>query len=245
MTDTNQQIELAAIQRRNFIKNGFMLTLSGATGLSLLSGCKGKDEKEEEGEGQKVSPPEDLMQEHGLLNRVLLIYDTCRIHLIIKKDFPKEALSNAAGIIRTFVEDYHEKQEENYLFPRFQKANQLMDLVQILLQQHSAGRVITERIMQLSKSASPSDTENQNLIKLLTDFNTMYRPHEAREDTVLFPAFRKIVSKNEYDSLGEEFENNEHKLFGNEGFETMVAKVAEIEKSLGIYELGQFTPKEI
>jgi len=244
MTDT-QHIELAAIQRRNFIKNGFMLTLSGATGLSLLSGCKGKDEKEEEGEGQKVSPPEDLMQEHGLLNRVLLIYDTCRIHLIIKKDFPKVALSNAAGIVRTFVEDYHEKQEENYLFPRFQKANQLTDLVQTLLQQHNAGRTITERIMQLSKSASPSDAETQNLIKLLTDFNTMYRPHEAREDTVLFPAFRKIVSKNEYDSLGEEFENNEHKLFGNDGFETMVAKVAEIEKSLGIYELGQFTPKEI
>ncbi|AHF17361.1 hypothetical protein NIASO_06125 [Niabella soli DSM 19437] len=30
----------------------------------------------------------------------------------------------------------------------------------------------------------------------------MYRPHEAREDTVLFPAFRKIVSRHEYDSLG-------------------------------------------
>ncbi|WP_051084263.1 hypothetical protein [Segetibacter koreensis] len=68
-------------------------------------------------------------------------------------------------------------------------------------------------------------------------------PHEAREDTVLFPAFRKIVSKNEYDSLGEEFENNEHKLFGEDGFETMVNKVADIEKSLGIYDLAQFTPK--
>jgi hypothetical protein len=29
----------------------------------------------------------------------------------------------------------------------------------------------------------------------------MYNPHEAREDTVLFPAFRNLVSKNEYDSL--------------------------------------------
>jgi hypothetical protein len=37
--------------------------------------------------------------------------------LINKQTFPKEALSNAAGIIRTFVEDYPEKQEENYLFP--------------------------------------------------------------------------------------------------------------------------------
>ena len=42
----------------------------------------------------------------------------------------------------------------------------------------------------------------------------MYRPHESREDTVLFPAFRKIVSRNEYDSLGEEFEKNEQEAAG-------------------------------
>jgi hypothetical protein len=71
----------------------------------------------------------------------------------------------------------------------------------------------------------------------------MYRPHEAREDTILFPTLRKIISKNEYYSLGEDFEDREHKLFGEDGFETMVEKVASIEKQLGIYELWQFTPK--
>jgi hemerythrin-like domain-containing protein len=183
------------------------------------------------------------MQEHGrLLNRVLLIYDTCWMHLINKEAFPKEAILNSANIIRTLVEDYHEKQEENYLFPRFQKANQFTDLVNILLKQHQVGRRLTDHIMQLSKSQTATATENQKLIQLLTSFNTMYRPHEAREDTVLFPAFRKLVSKNEYDSLGEEFENNEHKLFGRDGFETMVSKVEAIEKSLNIYELSQFTP---
>lgn len=227
--------------RRDFVKQGLILTLSGVAGVGLLSGCKNNEEKEEE--GQEVSPPEDLMQEHGLLNRILLIYDTCKTHLVNKTAFPKEALGNAAGIIRTFVEDYHEKQEENYLFPRFKKANQLTDLVDVLLQQHQAGRSITDQIMQLTKSQTATETENQQLVALLASFNTMYRPHEAREDTVLFPAFRKLVSKHEYDSLGEEFENNEHKLFGKDGFETMVNKVAAIEKSLGIYGLAQFTPK--
>jgi hemerythrin-like domain-containing protein len=70
----------------------------------------------------------------------------------------------------------------------------------------------------------------------------MYRPHEAREDTILFPSFRKIVSKHEYDSLGEEFEKNEEKIFGKDGFETILNKVEEIENSLGIYELARFTP---
>src|SRR5439155_19817321 len=125
----------------------------------------------------------------------------------------------------------------------FQKANQLTDLINVLLQQHQAGRRLTDQIMQLTKSQNSTEAENQKLIQLLTSFNAMYRPHEAREDTILFPAFRKIVSKNEYDSLGEEFEKNEHKLFGKEGFETMVNKVMTLEKQLGIYELAQFTPK--
>ncbi len=225
-------------QRRNFIKNSIIVTVTGAAGLGLLSGCQDKEE-----EDQKVSPPEDLMQEHGLLNRVLLIYDTCRTHLEAGSSFPSDALSNAAGVIRTFVEDYHEKQEENYLFPRFKKANQLTDLVDVLLAQHQAGRTLTDQIMYLAKVNILADTEKQKLIQSLTAFNTMYRPHETREDTVLFPAFRKIVSKHEYDSLGEEFEKNEHKLFGDNGFESMVEKVANIEKTLGIYELNQFTPR--
>jgi len=152
-------------------------------------------------------------------------------------------LLSSAGIIRTFVEDYHEKQEENYLFPRFKKANQLTDLVDVLLQQHAAGRMLTDQITQITRQSTRTEAEDQKLVELLTAFNSMYRPHEAREDTVLFPAFRKIVSQHEYDSLGEDFENNEHKLFGEGGFEMMVGKVADIEKKLGIYELAQFTPK--
>jgi hemerythrin-like domain-containing protein len=71
----------------------------------------------------------------------------------------------------------------------------------------------------------------------------MYRPHEAREDTVLFPAFRELVSEHEFDALGEEFEKKEDQVFGDEGFFKVVGQVAELEKKLGIFDLAQFTPK--
>ena len=223
--------------RRDFIQRGIQYgVVSGLTSIAIL-GCSEKKKEEKE-----VSPPEDLMQEHGLLNRILLIYDHCKFSLVNGQSFDPAILLNSAGVIRTFVEDYHEKQEEDYLFPRFKKANQLTSLVQILKQQHDAGRAITDQIMRLTRSGTLTETENQRMIRLLTDFNVMYRPHEAREDTVLFPAFRKIISQHEYDSLGEEFERNEQKRFGADGFETMVGKVAEIERQLGIYELAQFTP---
>jgi hypothetical protein len=74
-------------------------------------------------------------------------------------------------------------------------------------------------------------------------FRRQFAPHEAREDTVLFPAFRGIVWANEFDSLGEDFEKKENELFGQDGFEKMVDKVAGLEKILGIYDLAQLTPK--
>ena len=226
--------------RRDFIKTGLKLAVvTGIAGSGLLSACADADTDKD----QKVSPPEDLMQEHGLLRRVLMIYDHCKMQLITDNIFHSHAIAESAAIIRSFIEDYHEKQEEDYIFPRMTKANQLQGLVQILWIQHKAGRTITDRITQICKSKTLTDSENKQLIALLANFNTMYRPHAAHEDTVLFPAFRRIVSHKEYNQMGEEFEDNEHRLFGSDGFEGVVQKVAAIEKELGIYDLMQFTPK--
>jgi len=53
------------------------------------------------------------------------------------------------------------------------------------------------------------------------------------------------VSVHEYHSLAEEFEEKEHTLFGKDGFDTVIAEVAELEKTLGLYDLSQFTPTNI
>jgi hemerythrin-like domain-containing protein len=228
----------SAHSRRNFIEKGLKTTIvTGIVGVGLLTGCK-------EGDEEDVTPPEDLMREHGILNRVLLVYDHFVTMLTASQSINPQSLTDAAGIIHTFIEDYHEKQEEDFLFPRFEKANKLTDLVSVLRVQHRQGRVITGKLLQLGKQSQiATDSDKQQLNELLTSFIHMYRPHEAREDTVLFPALRSIVSKHEFDSLGEDFEKREHQLFGESGFETFVDKIANIEKQLGIYELGQFTPK--
>jgi hemerythrin-like domain-containing protein len=201
-------------------------------------------EKSGKEEGEEISPAEDLMREHGVLNRVLLIYEEHRRRLEAKQDFDPAVLSDAAGIIRHFVEDYHEKLEEDYLFPRFRKAGKHVDLVDTLLQQHQAGRRLTAEIQQLAVAGTAKDdSKRRQLSDALHSFIRMYRPHEAREDTVLFPAFRKVVSPHEYGALGEEFEKKEDQLFGDEGFFRVVGQVAGLEKKLAIYELAQFTPK--
>jgi hemerythrin-like domain-containing protein len=184
------------------------------------------------------------MREHGVLKRVLLVYDEAIRRIDAKQDLPPDAVRDSATIIRTFIEDYHEKLEEDYLFPRFEKAGQLTDLTKVLRTQHQAGRRVTDQITQLATAQTLKVPQSAARLRdLLHQFTRMYAPHEAREDTVLFPAFRKIVSREEYGALGEDFEKKEHELFGEEGFDRIVDRVAGIEKRLGIYDLAQFNPK--
>ena len=229
----------ARTTRRNFVLGSTTALGAGLVIPGLASGAGAEDEGKED-----ISPAEDLMREHGVLNRILLIYDEHLRLLDAKQTFDPGVLASAAGIVRHFVEDYHEKLEEDFLFPRFRNAHKLVDLVDTLLEQHRAGRRVTAQIEQLANAATLKDEgKRRQLGESLRAFVRMYRPHEAREDTVLFPAFRGIVSAHEYGALGDDFEKKEDELFGDEGFFKVVDQVAELEKKLGIHELSRFTPK--
>ncbi len=216
--------------RREFLTGGLVITGVVMAPRAIAFGKAGKGD---------VSTNEDLMREHGVLKRVLLCYDEIIHRIDTGETFPPESVRDGATIIRNFIEQYHEKLEEQHLFPRFRKANMLVDLVNALETQHTAGRKVTERIL----ASKGSDADDKRALQHdLKAFVRMYAPHEAREDTVLFPALHQIVSPHEYDALGEEFETIERKTFGGDGFEMYRDKVAAIEKTLGIYDLAQFTP---
>src|SRR5437868_1335104 len=142
-----------------------------------------ENEKTEKSQpSEEVSPAEDLMREHGLLNRILLIYDEHLRRLNAKQDFDPAILASAADIIKRFVEDYHEKLEENYLFPRFRKAGKLVDLVDVLLAQHQAGRRVTARIQQLATAAVVTAAAKRRALSAVVQaFTRLHRPHDALE----------------------------------------------------------------
>ncbi len=222
------------------LRRRFLSSSAGTVAILLASAVPSTAAKEEE----EVSPAEDLMREHGVLKRVLMIYREAIRRIDAREDVPPEVLSSSAKLIRTFVEDYHEKLEQDYLFPRFRKAGKLVDLVNVLEGQHKKGRILTDTTIHLATAASLKDPGQRTKLRdSLAQFVRMYEPHEAREDTVLFPAFHELVPKREYDALGEDFEKKENQLFGGEGFEKNVDAVAALEKKLGIYDLAQFTPK--
>ncbi len=230
--------------RRAFLRcSSFWLASTAAAGAGAAAAlARAADPPKREKERPEVGPTEDLMREHGVVLRVLAIYGEVLRRLDTAPEVA-QPLAETTQLVRAFIEDYHEKQEEDFLFPRFRQAGRLTSLVDTLQQQHQAGRRITETVLRLANPAGLQDEANRReLGDALRSFGHMYVPHAGYEDTVLFPAVREIISPHEFKKLGDTFEHREHQLFGEEGFERQVERLAAIEKSIGITDLSQFTP---
>jgi len=225
--------------RRRFLKDA--VEVGGAV-LVAAAGFRASAAERKEAE-KEVSPTEDLMREHGVLRRILLVYGEVIRRVDSGNPVDAEPVAKAAAIIRAFIEDYHERDEEEFVFPRFKKAGKLTGLVDVLLQQHQAGRTLTAQIQRLATPAALKQPESRaEMAQTMRLFKRMYEPHAAREDTVLFPAFAQMLSEKELHALMDTFEQKEKALpLGD--FEKMVTEVMAIEKAFGMLELAKFTPK--
>ncbi|MEV5409334.1 hemerythrin domain-containing protein [Thermopolyspora sp. NPDC052614] len=190
-----------------------------------------------------ISPPEDLMREHGVLKRALLVYREVIARIERGDDVPRHELGGAASVIRSLIHDHHEHVEERYLFSVLLRANRMTSTVEVLRSQHEAGRMLTSVLLTVDNTRGAFDRRaRQELVETMAAFIRMYEPHEAREDTEVFPAFRAIMPPQTFADLSERLREEEYRRFGPMGFSRYVRRIADIEKSLGINELAQFTP---
>jgi hemerythrin-like domain-containing protein len=227
-------------------RRGF-LQASAIGGASLLmAGChrNAGNSKEEETKGEEVTATEDLMREHGVLRRALLVYAESVPKL--RSNAPSlspDALQKTAKLFRTFGEDYHEKKlEEAYIFPAVKKAGGgATSLPDILVTQHNRGREITEYILSLTSGARFDAAAGDSLAQVLTSFVRMYEHHAALEDTIIFPAWKATLTEDQMDEMGDKFEEIEQQQFGKDGYQDAVKQIGDIEAALGLADLAQFT----
>jgi hemerythrin-like domain-containing protein len=190
---------------------------------------------------------EDLMTEHGLLLRILLIYREVVRRIQADEPLPAPArLHQAALIIHDFIEGFHEPLEEGYVFPPLSNGPLGQDVSTLLLQ-HARGRQQTQAILAETgtRGAALKAGARGRMGAAMATFVRVYEPHEAREDTVIYPAFRSKCSPTEIVQLSKHFADLERQQFGSNGAAEMLARVVSIEKLLGIYDLAQYTPPNL
>ena len=225
---------------------GAGVLLNACRNTQTRSGGATNDEKGPatgEAEPIEVTATEDLMREHGILRRALLVYRAAANRLRQDSPMPLDVLEKAANLFRVFGEDYHEKKlEEVFIFPALKKTPGVAAAyVDVLLAQHARGREITDYLLSISQADRIASNNLAPLVMALESFARMYDHHAAIEDTVVFPAWKAAVGANELDALGEKFEEIEHEQFGSDGFESALKRMEEIEESLGLSNLDMFT----
>jgi len=197
-----------------------------------LAGCSGGDED--------VGAVEDLMREHGILRRAILVFRECAQRLSGGGQVDARALHQTAQLFRNFGEDYHEKKlEEENIFPQLRdKGGDGAAMVQVLIDQHNRGRAIIDYVLASTKGAIVQGAE---LVAPLNTFELMYENHAAREDTIIFPAWKKAIGEHAVKEMGDKFEDIEKKQFGGDGFDMAVKQIGEIEQMLGLSDIAQFS----
>jgi hemerythrin-like domain-containing protein len=232
-------IEFDNARRRLIMAAGAGLVLAGANNQIVQAA-----EKDVDGE-KEVGAVEDLMREHGVLRRAILIYREAAVKLRAKPaGVDPDALRRTALLFRSFGEDYHEKKlEEAHIFPTIRRAGgQAAAYVDILIAQHQRGREITDYVLALTAKGAIVSADAEPLARALDGVELMYEHHTAHEDTVVFPAWKDALSAHQLDEMGEQFEEIEHRQFGKDGFEDAVAQIAHIEQALGFAAIARFTP---
>jgi hemerythrin superfamily protein len=104
-------------------------------------------------------------------------------------------------------------------------------LVDTLRQQHQRGREINRWLIDLCKGGTIADARRQDVAMAMDGFARMYEAHAAKEDTIVFQAWRKSLSKHQLEEASELFEEIEKAQFDGAG----------IEQRLGIADLARFT----
>jgi hemerythrin-like domain-containing protein len=213
---------------------------AGAVGASLRRGRAEEDESKE----KEVKAVEDLMREHGVLRRALLVYTTAAARLRSGNgNVPADALTQTAQLFRKFGEDYYERMlEEQHVFPALKAAKGPVEkLPDVLKEQHQRGRAITDYVIAVTRGGSIGSANSKPLAEALDGLVLMYRHHAATEDTVVFPAWKELVSARQYDELSDRFEELEQQMFGKDGFTDAVARIEKVEQAFGIADLAALT----
>ncbi|MGA2064778.1 MAG: hemerythrin domain-containing protein [Thermoguttaceae bacterium] len=187
------------------------------------------------------------MLQHAIEERLLGIYEELADRLRTPEDRrAPDLLRQAAALVRQLYEDFHQRLEEQYVFPHFENHAQLGPLVKTLRAQHAAGRQATDGIVQALGAAGdhaahgarpPTAAVRSSLARACRATVRLHRPHMAREATDLFQTLYDVLPSATLDELAEQFEKKQEKVFGEDGFKNLLAQIAGIEKELGLYEL--------
>lgn len=105
---------------------------------------------------------------------------------------PRRALT----LFRVFGSEFHETAlEEHRVFPAVRAAGApAAELVPVLIRQHNRSHEINSFVVTVLARGKITNNDGAAMADALDGFVHMYEHHAAREDTIVFPTWRRAIS---------------------------------------------------
>ncbi len=220
--------------RRRFLK---MAGAAGLSGVGMAVGGTARGGGSEE-DWRPIS--EQLMLEHGIVHRMLLVFDEIADRLESGDELPS-AVNASANIVDEFIESYHEELEEKLIFPALEQAGEHSGMVDELRRQHEVGRELARQGYYLLGQGQLTDAGRRGkLVSTFRDYARMYRAHAAWEDTVAFADLRNVMDKENFREVSRKLKGIRADKLGEDGVENSLGRLQRVERALGIANLSSY-----
>jgi hemerythrin-like domain-containing protein len=151
---------------------------------------------------------EDLSHEHELIRRMISVMEALIVDLRSGTPGIADDLKEAIRFVRGFADKCHHGKEERLLFPLIASKNQTVANmpVRILTSEHDAGRTLIKDLEDAVTAMEAGDERaSARAAQALTLYTRMLRKHIDKEEDVVFPLARTLITAEEADLLAEQF----------------------------------------
>ncbi|MGD8307036.1 MAG: hemerythrin domain-containing protein [Ignavibacteria bacterium] len=176
---------------------------------------------------------EILMEEHRVIERVLVSLEKAAKQLYSGKAIPAEFFLKAADFIKGFADGCHHQKEEGVLFKSLVSNGMPEDSgpVAAMLFEHEEGRRFTHSMQDAAeKLKSGDETVIADITKNALEYVALLRAHINKEDSVLFPLSDRVIPVEQHQKISDAFDHIEKEETGVGVHEKYLAIADELEK---------------
>ncbi len=173
---------------------------------------------------------DSLEHEHRTIEKILRVTGVLVDELTENRDIDDDILRDLCQFLRVYGHQCHHGKEESYLFPMLERHGVPEEGCPLgaLRHEHERSRVLTQELVQASAEYAANRHEGASaLSEVLRNIAQFYPAHIWKEEYLLFPMARKVLSEEDDQRLLKEFKSVESDIYSyaHESYEQLATEL--------------------
>jgi len=171
-----------------------------------------------------------LEQEHRTIEKIVRVTGVLADELAENRDIDDDILRDLCQFLRVYGHQCHHGKEESYLFPMLERHGVPEEGCPLgaLRHEHERSRVLTQELVKASAEYAANRHDGSSaLSEVLRNIAQFYPAHIWKEEYLLFPMARKVLSEEDDQRLLKEFKSVESDIYSyaHESYEQLATEL--------------------